>query len=70
MIQLPENNRELSDRAENQIFREVLDVPKGYRGDMFDQLEILLPASELTTDRRDAIVSAVRSHFRNGRSTT
>ena len=61
----PENNRELSDRAENQIFREVLDVPKGYRGDMFDQLEILLPASELTPDRRDAIVSAVRSHFRN-----
>lgn len=61
----PENNRQLSDSAEERIFREVLDVPKGYRGEMFDRLEILLPASELTPDRRDAIVSAVRAHFRN-----
>lgn len=59
-----EDCRELSDRAEEQIFREVLDVPKGVRTEIVDHLEIRLPASELTPDRRTAIISAIRSHFR------
>ena len=60
----PENNRELSDRAENEIFHEVLVVPKGDHAEMRDHLEIQLPASELTPDRPAAIISAIRSHFR------
>jgi len=60
----PEDHRELSDRAEEQIFREVLDVPKEYRKELCDQLEITLPATDLTPDRQTAIVSAIRSHFR------
>jgi len=60
----PENNRELSDRAENGIFHEVLGVPEGMHAGMCDQLEILLPVSELTPDRQAAIISAIRSHFR------
>ena len=60
----PENNRELSDRAENGILHEVLGVPKGVHAEMCDQLEILLPASELTPERPAAIISAIRSHFR------
>jgi hypothetical protein len=60
----PENNRELSDRAEDQIFHEVLGVPKGENAEMPGHLEILLPASDLTPDRTATIISAVRSHFR------
>ena len=60
----PEEDRELSDRAEQQIFREVLDVQKGYRKELCDRLEIVLPAPDLTPDRQTAIVSAIRSHFR------
>ena len=60
----PENNRELSDRAEDEIFHGVLGVPKGVGADMCNQLEILLPASELTPERTAAIISAIRSHFR------
>jgi hypothetical protein len=59
----PENKRELSDRAENEIFHEVLVVPKGVHEEVQDHLEILLPASELTPDRKTAIISATRSHF-------
>jgi hypothetical protein len=58
----PEEHRELSDRAEEQIFREVLDVPKGYKKLCYP-LEITLPAADLTPDRSDAITSAIRSHF-------
>jgi hypothetical protein len=59
----PEERRELSDRAEEQIFREVLDAPKGTRQDLCDQLEITLPATDLTENRPSAIVAAIRSHF-------
>ena len=60
----PENNRELSDRAENEIFHEVLMVQKGVHAEICNHIEIRLPASELTPDRKTAIVSAIRSHFR------
>jgi len=59
----PEDHRELSDRAEEKIFREVLDV--GSRTGRCDQLEIALPASDLASDRQAAIPSAIRSHFRS-----
>jgi len=60
----PEGERELSDRAEVQIFREVLDTPKSAGRELCNQLEILLPAADLTPGRSTAIISAVRSHFR------
>ncbi|MDP3395693.1 MAG: hypothetical protein Q8S57_03345 [Methanoregula sp.] len=60
----PENNRELSDRAETEIFHQVLSVPKGDDKEMCNHLEIIIPASELTPDRQTAIISAIRSHFR------
>ncbi len=60
----PENNRELSDRAENEIFHTVLSVPKGDHAEVCNHLEIVLPASDLTPDRPAAIISAIRSHFR------
>lgn len=59
----PENNRELSDRAETEIFHQVLSVPKGDHKEMCNHLEIVIPASELTPDRQAAIISAIRSHF-------
>jgi len=60
----PENNRELSDRAESDIFHTALDYRKGAHKELGDRIEITLPASDLTPDRKTAIVSAVRSHFR------
>jgi hypothetical protein len=60
----PEERRELSDRAETQIFHEVLDAPKGSRKAICDQLEISLPAGDLTPGRSDSIIAAIRSHFR------
>jgi hypothetical protein len=60
----PESNRELSDRAETEIFHTVLAVPKGAHVGMCRNLEIVLPASDLTPDRQTAICSAIRSHFR------
>jgi hypothetical protein len=60
----PENNRELSDRAETEIFHAVLAVPKGEHAEVCNHLEILLPVSDVTPDRQTAIVSAIRSHFR------
>jgi hypothetical protein len=60
----PESNRELSDRAEKEIFHEVLAAPTGVHGNMCNHLEIRLPASELTPDRQTRIISAIRSHFR------
>jgi hypothetical protein len=60
----PENNRELSDRAEEQIFHTVLDSRPGSLKELSSTIEITLPASDLTPDRKTAIVSAVRSHFR------
>ena len=60
----PEENRDLSDRAEDRIFHTVLDVPKGVRAALCDDLVIMVPAQELTSERNNAIISAVRSHFR------
>lgn len=60
----PENDRELSDRAEDSISRAVLHVPKGYHADICNELALRFPASDLTTERETAIVSATRSHFR------
>jgi hypothetical protein len=59
----PEAHRELSNRAEDQIFRGVLDVPKGLHKDLPNHLEILLPEADLTPERPAAIISALRSHF-------
>jgi hypothetical protein len=59
----PENNRELSDRAEIEIFHAVLAVPRGEHGDICNHIEIVLPASDLTPDRQTAISSSIRSHF-------
>jgi len=60
----PEERRGLSERAEEKIFREVLDAPKGAGKALCDQLEISLPAADLTPDRPSAIIAAIRSHFR------
>ncbi|WP_321505461.1 hypothetical protein [uncultured Methanoregula sp.] len=60
----PEENRQLSDSAEDRIFRTVLDVPKGYHGHAFDRLELLVPASDLSPGRADAIIAATRAHFK------
>jgi len=60
----PESSRELSDRAEEQIFHTVLDSRKGTHKEISDRIEITLPASDLTPDRKTAIVSAIHSHFR------
>jgi hypothetical protein len=58
-----ENSRLLTDAAENQIFREVLDVPKGNPSHINTRVKILLPASDLTPGRTDAIIAAIRAHF-------
>jgi hypothetical protein len=60
-----EESRELSDRAENEIFHQVLVALKGARAGIDNPLEIRLPASDLTPSRQTAIVSAIRSHFRH-----
>lgn len=60
----PEERRELSDRAEDRIFRDVLHAAKGPGKTRIGQLEISLPGAELTPGRPAAIVAAIRSHFR------
>ncbi len=60
----PEENRDLSERAEERIFHTVLNVPKGVRAAVCDDLVIRVPVQELTQERSNAIISAVRSHFR------
>jgi len=60
----PEPCRELTDRAEGQIFRSVVDKAKGSRRELRNSIEITLPASDLAPGRDRSIVSAVRSHFR------
>ena len=57
----PEAHRDLSDKAENRIFREILTVPRGLRAAICDQLEIRVP--DPSPEQGDAIVSAVREHF-------
>lgn len=60
----PEDRRELSDRAEEQIFHTVLDPASKSRKALCDRIEITLPAADLTPGRDTSIVSAVHSHFR------
>lgn len=60
----PDDRRELSDRAEEEIFHAVLDPAKEARRELCDHIEIALPASDLPPGRGDDIVTAVRSHFR------
>jgi hypothetical protein len=60
----PEDHRELSDRAEEEIFHAVIDPAKGSRRELREAIEITIPASDLTPGRDSSIVSAVRSHFR------
>jgi hypothetical protein len=61
----PEERRDLSDRAEDRIFHEVLAVPGRFRSGLFRNLVIRLPGEELTQERGAAIIAAVRSHFRH-----
>ena len=61
----PENNRELTDRAENAIVLSVLDVPDKKISPICDHIELLFPGPDLTPGRETAIVSATRSHFKN-----
>ena len=60
----PEDRRELSDRAEEKIFHEVLSAPKRTGKALCNEIEITLPASDLAADRTVSIISAIRSHFR------
>jgi len=60
----PENIRLLTDNAESRIFNEVLNIPKGHPSPIFHRIRIQLPASDLIPGRADAIVSAIRAHFR------
>jgi hypothetical protein len=59
-----ESGRELSDRAEEQIFHTVLDSQTETHKELCDKIEIPLPATDLTPGRDASIVSAIRSHFR------
>ena len=61
----PEANRQLSDKAEDRIFRTVLDIPKEHRKEVYGRLELVFPASDLTLGREDAIIAALRAHFRS-----
>ena len=60
----PEDHRELSEQAEQKIFRQVLDRPAGMPRGLCSEIEISLPAGDLAPGRADAIIAAVRSHFR------
>jgi len=60
----PEASRELSDRAEEQIFHTVLDPAPGSRKVLCDRIEITLPVADLVPGRDASIVSAIRAHFR------
>ena len=57
----PEARRDLSDKAEDRIFRAILTVPRGLRAGICDRLEIRV--QNLLPEQGDAIASAVREHF-------
>jgi hypothetical protein len=59
----PEQGRELSDRAEYMISHAVLDSPDPLHAGTRCSLEIHLPPSDLTAQRKTAIPEAIRSHF-------
>ena len=60
----PMNNRELTDRAEKEILRQVLSVPADAHKEICDQLEFRFPESDLPPGRAEEILSATRSYFR------
>jgi hypothetical protein len=60
----PENDRELTDRAERVIFLTVLDVPDKKTASICDHIELAFPSGELSPDRSKAIIAATKSHFR------
>ena len=59
----PEPDRELTDRAEDRIFKGIIDAPEDRRSPIHTRLEIVLPAAELAGDRKRSVISAVRAHF-------
>jgi hypothetical protein len=59
----PEENRELSDRAEDTIFRAVADLPDATHPAPGDIMDISLPTAELTRERQAVIPRAVKSFF-------
>jgi len=59
----PEQARELSDRAEEMIAHAVVDTRDPLHASRNDQLEIHLPASDLTPQRESDIPAAVKAHF-------
>jgi|GEM_PF-1628928 len=61
----PADHRELSDRVEGQIFRQVLDVPGVSREKLPDMLEIRIPARDVPPEGPDTIIAAIRAHFLN-----
>jgi len=61
----PEERRDLTDRSEERIFHAVLDTYRGMRAKIANQLVIRVPAEELSEERKAAIVSAIRCHFRS-----
>jgi hypothetical protein len=61
----PEDHRELSDRAEERIFRSVLDPPAKSQKKLCDRIDVTLPATDLPPGRDASIVSAIRAHFRS-----
>ena len=60
----PEDCRELSERAEETIYKTVVDRFPGGRGKKNEKrLEIVLPAADITKDREKTIPKATRAHF-------
>ena len=57
----PEAHRDLSENAEDRIFRAILSVPRGLRAGICDRLAIRVP--DVVPGQDDAIISAVREHF-------
>jgi len=60
----PEDARQLTQSAEDRIFRMVLDVPRGHPKNVFRRLELLFPSSDLPDGRAESVIAAVRAHFR------
>jgi len=59
----PEGARDLSGRAEDRIFHAAVTSARGFSSGLCTDLEIKVPARELTTGRSEAIASAIRAHF-------
>ncbi len=59
----PENDRELSDRAEDAINHSILDLSKPLHAGTTHRMELRLPAADLTPQRENDIPAAVRAHF-------